>query len=82
MNLFFGKISGEVDSNQIKQGYYKSPKNSSWFNGIDIGDLAYIIGGGKIQLWKAKSWESTGTEDERLQFEILNNDIGINTKKF
>lgn len=82
MNLFFGKISNKVDSNQLIEGYYISPKNSSWFNGIDIGDLAYIIGGDKIQLWKAKSWEGIGTADERLQFEILNSDIGIKTKKF
>ena len=82
MRIFFGKISNKVDSNQLIEGYYISPKNSSWFNGIDIGDLAYIIGGDKIQLWKAKSWEGIGTADERLQFEILNNDVGVKTKKF
>lgn len=76
MNLFFGKISKAFDVNQLKEGYYISPKGSSWFANIEPEDYAYIIGGDKIQFWKAKEW---GEKDgkECLWFEILNDDLGI-----
>jgi len=56
MNLFFGKISKKYDTKQIEEGYYEAPKNSSWFGDIKIGDFCYIIGGDKIQFWKAREW--------------------------
>jgi len=80
VNLYFGKISSKKEKEQIDQGYYRSTKDSSWFNGIQPGDYSFIIGGGKIQLWKAKEWSKKGGEDI-LQFEIIHNDLGINTKK-
>ena len=81
MNIFFGKISGKFDTNQIDEGYYKSDKGSSWFGDLKIGDYAFIIGGDKIQFWKAREW---GVKDdvECLWFDILNSDIGIKLNKF
>lgn len=79
MNLFFGKISTKIEKEQINGGYYRAAKESSWFNGIQPGDYSYIIGGGKIQLWQAKEW-SKKAGDDILQFEIIYDDLGINTK--
>lgn len=81
MNIFFGKISKKVDVQQIEEGYYLSAKGSTWFGEIEIGDYAYIIGGDKIQLWKAKKW---GDKDgkECLWFDILNKNLNINLNKF
>ena len=81
MNIFFGKISKKVDIQQIEEGYYLSAKGSTWFGEIEIGDYAYIIGGDKIQLWKAREW---GEKDgkECLWFDILNKDLSINLNKF
>jgi hypothetical protein len=81
MNIYFGKISGKFDTNQIDEGYYKSDKGSSWFGDLKIGDYAFIIGGDKIQFWKAREW---GSKDnvECLWFDVLNNDIGIKLNKF
>lgn len=80
MNIFFGKISSKKEKEQIEKGYYRALKDSSWFNGITIGDFCFIVGGNKIQLWKAKSWGKK-TGDDILEFEIIHNDLGINTKK-
>lgn len=81
MNIFFGKISKKVDIQQIEEGYYLSAKGSTWFGEIEIDDYAYIIGGDKIQLWKAREW---GNKDgkECLWFDILNKDLSINLNKF
>lgn len=81
MNIFFGKISKKVDVQQIEEGYYLSTKGSTWFGDLEIGDYAYIIGGDKIQLWKAREW---GDKDgkECLWFDILNKNLNINLNKF
>lgn len=83
MNIFFGKISSKFDTNQIKEGYYKAPKGSKLFGSeneiIDINDYVYIIGGNKIQLWKARGWSP---QEDRLWFDIIIEDLKINTKKF
>ena len=70
MNLFFGKISKNFDAQQIEDGYYISPKGSSWFGNLKIGDYVYLIGGDRIQLWKAKEW-GTRNDQECLNFEII-----------
>ncbi len=80
MKLFFGKISTKIDKAQIENGYYQAPKESSWFNGIQPGDYSFTIGGGKIQLWQAKEWGKKDGNDI-LQFDIIHNDLGINTKQ-
>lgn len=80
MKLFFGKISTKKEKDQITQGYYRAIKDSSWFNGIQPGDYCFTIGGGKIQLWKAKTWGKKSGDDV-LEFDIIQNDLGINTKK-
>ena len=80
MNLYFGKISGKVDINQIEEGYYKSPKGASWFGSIQVGDYAFIIGGNKIQFWKAKEWGKKDNED-CLWFDIINDDLEIKLDK-
>lgn len=80
MKLYFGKISSKKEKDQITQGYYRATKDSSWFNGIQLGDYCYTIGGGKIQLWQAKSWGKK-TGDDVLEFDIIHDDLGINTKQ-
>jgi len=80
MKLFFGKISSKKEKDQITQGYYRATKDSSWFNGIQPGDYCFTIGGGKIQLWKAKNWGKKSGDDV-LEFDIIHNDLGINTKQ-
>ena len=79
MNLYFGKISSKKEKEQISEGYYRAVKESSWFNGITPGDYAFVIGGRKIQLWKAREW-SKKTGDDILAFDIVHDDLGINTK--
>lgn len=81
MKLYFGKISTKKEKEQITEGYYRATKDSSWFNGIQPGDYCFTIGGGKIQLWKAKSWGKK-SGDDILEFDIIHNDLGINTKQF
>jgi len=80
MKLFFGKISNKKENNQIYQGYYRATKDSSWFNGIQPDDYCYTIGGGKIQLWKAKSWGKKSGDDV-LEFDIIHDNLEINTKQ-
>ena len=81
MKIYFGKISTKYDADQIDGGYYQAPKNSTWFNGIELGDYAFVIGGNKIQLWKAKEWgEMRDGANDKLDFEILIADTGIETK--
>lgn len=81
MNVFFGKISTKVDKDQLSEGYYQAPKDSSWFNGIQLGDYSFIIGGDKIQLWQAREWNKKEGNDI-LQFDIIHSDLGIKTKQF
>lgn len=80
MNVFFGKISNKYNVNQIEEGFYEAPKKSSWFNGIDIGDLAYVIGGGKIQLWKAEKWVELEGDQDRLYFQVLIPNLNLQIK--
>lgn len=82
MNVYFGKIDASHLPKQLEEGYYQQTKNSSWFSNIQIGDLAYIIGGNKIQLWKAKEWAFEGTDSERLIFDVLINNLDISIKQF
>lgn len=81
MDIYFGKISGKFDTNQIEEGYYKSDQGSTWFGSLEIGDYAFVIGGDRIQLWKAREW---GKKDsvECLWFDILNDDLAIKLNKF
>ncbi|CAM1346385.1 McrB family protein [Tenacibaculum crassostreae] len=81
MNIFFGKISTKFEKEQINEGYYKAAKGSTWFGDIEVGDFAYIIGGDKIQLWKAREW-GKHNEKECLWFDILNSNLGIKTNRF
>nr|WP_315150689.1 AAA family ATPase [uncultured Flavobacterium sp.] len=81
MKIFFGKISGNFDTKQIDDGYYQALKGSTWFNGIDVGDYAFIIGGNRIQLWKARAWNKmTTNENDKLDFDILISDTGLKIK--
>lgn len=80
MRIFFGKISGNVDTDQLVGGYYRAPKASNWFNGVDIGDYVFLIGGGKIQLWQAREWSNLGTGNEQLDFDKLIEDLPLEVK--
>ncbi|WP_316851591.1 McrB family protein [Pedobacter agri] len=81
MKIFFGKISVEIDEQQIDQGYYRAPRSSTWFNGLELGDLVFLIGGGRIQLWRAREWGSD-EHGERLNVEVLLDNIGISIERF
>lgn len=76
MNIFFGKISKLFDIKQIEDGFYIAPQGSSWFGDLNIDDYVYLIGGEKIQFWRAKEWGEKDGE-ECLFFDILNPDLGI-----
>ncbi|MDZ7696308.1 MAG: hypothetical protein U5R49_05030 [Deltaproteobacteria bacterium] len=80
MKLYFGKISRKKEKDQITEGYYRATKDSSWFNGIQPGDYCFTIGGGKIQLWRAKYWAKKSGDDV-LEFDIIHDELGINTKQ-
>lgn len=80
MSIFFGKISQKIDINQINEGYYIAPRGSSWFGDLEIDDFVYLIGGDKIQFWKAREWDKKNDKDI-LRFEILNPDLGINVSQ-
>lgn len=81
MNLFFGKITNKIDAEQLTLGYYSVKDGDlGWLNGIQPGDYSYIIGGNKVQLWRAESWNKKNNT-EILNFEIIHNDLGINTKQ-
>ncbi|WP_316793733.1 McrB family protein [Pedobacter frigoris] len=82
MNIFFGKISNEHNPQQLIDGFYEAPKSSTWFNGLALDDYAFIIGGGKIQLWKAKEWQVSENGNDRLYFEVLNEKLPIDISKF
>lgn len=75
--LFFGKIPDSNNPQQLVDGYYQAAKGSSWFGQIAIGDYCYIIGGNTIQFWQAKEWKVIAEQD-RLYFEVLNKNLGIN----
>lgn len=67
-----------MNPHQFQEGYYETD-NKSWFNGIDVGDYAFMISGSNIQLWRAKSWEKGGY---KLVFEKLVTNIEGRTAKF
>ncbi len=80
MRIFFGKISQKFDTVQLTEGYYSAPKGSSWFGNLQIDDYVYMIGGNKVQFWKAREWgEKDGAEC--LFFDILSADLGINVSQ-
>lgn len=81
MRIFFGKINKDVNTGQLKGGYYISPKSSNKYGfgdeKIDIGDYCFMIGGGTVALWKAQEWK-----EDRLVFTILKKDVFMNTSSF
>jgi len=76
MKIFFGKIASKFDPKQFQQGYYDTD-SESWFNGIDVGDYAFVISGSNIELWQAKKWTRNGAI--RLDFEKKVTGIGGRT---
>jgi hypothetical protein len=80
MRIYFGKISKEYNIDQIEHGYYSAARGSTWFNGIDLEDYAFVIGGDRIQLWKAREWKRENDAD-RLEFEILIPNLGISVRE-
>ncbi|HUW39408.1 MAG TPA: AAA family ATPase [Rectinemataceae bacterium] len=80
MALFFGKISAaKGPQGQLENGFYLAPRDCSWYNGIDVGDYAFVIGGGKVALWKAREWMEAGAENDgdRLYFDIVIRDLAV-----
>lgn len=79
MAIYFGKFSDKFPT-QIENGFYETDRHEM-FGGLQVGDLVYAIGGGKIQLWKAKKWLNNGSS-KKMEFEIISKDLGINTNEF
>ena len=85
MRLFFGRISKGNEPRQIEEGYYAAFSSDNWFGDIEINDYAFVIGGDKIQLWKAKAWsklDRDGREFDRLDFDIIFSDLPLEIKDF
>jgi 5-methylcytosine-specific restriction enzyme B len=60
MKLFFGKISQEFSEQHEGNFYAGGDKNSSSYNGLEIGDYVFPIYGGKItKLWKVREYSDT-----------------------
>lgn len=75
--IFFGKIS-KAYPQQFKEKYYAGGKSgSSWYNGLEIGDLVFPIFNQAInELWKVKAYDSTPNsinEEGSVQFEVVKN---------
>lgn len=80
MALFFGKISEDKGpQGQLEKGFYRAPRKGPWYNGIDVGDYAFIIGGGKVALWKTREWLEAGVDGDEdcLYFDIVIKDLGV-----
>lgn len=81
MNIYFGKISQKIDIIQLTEGYYSAPEGSTWFGDLQPGDYVYMIGGDKVQFWKAREWgEKKG--NYCMHFDIINADLGISVSQF
>lgn len=63
---------------QFQEGYYETD-NKAWYNGIDVGDYAFMISGSSIELWQARKWENEGY---KLVFDKLVTHIEGQTAKF
>jgi len=79
MAILFGKFSDKFPA-QIENGFYETDRHEM-FGSLEVGDLVYAIGGGRIQLWKAKKWTSNG-DFKKMEFEIISNNLEINTNEF
>ena len=78
--IFFGKLTGEYGQEQFNKHYVKA-SGSEWFGKLEIKDYAFIGFKSKIALWQvvSKSKENDGT---KFDFNVIIEDIGLNTKKF
>lgn len=60
MKLFFGKISQDKGEQHENNFYAGGPKESPWYNGLEIGDYVFPIFGGKIyKLWQVSKFSKT-----------------------
>lgn len=64
--LYFGKFQ---DEKQINGHYYKG--NSSWYNGLQVGDYVFVIKSGVKALWKASYFEELGDDGSNLHFDEI-----------
>src|SRR5574344_131598 len=78
--LFFGKIPSTKDPNQFKNCYVKA--TIDWLNGLNIGDYTFVGCDSTIALWKAKGSEQLSSNELKMNFEIIDPNIGFNTKVF
>lgn len=75
-NVFFGKVTNL--RNQLDEKFYQT-EDESWFGELTEGAFVFIIGEGKIRLWRAKEWIQ---EDKlfRMNFEEIIEDTKLDTK--
>lgn len=77
MKLFFGKISQELGEQHENNFYAAGPKDSPWYNGLEIGDYVFPIYGGKIyKLWQVREYAKTPItkktfEDQAVLFDVV-----------
>lgn len=75
-NVFFGKVTNL--RNQLQEKFYQT-EDESWFGDLVEGAFVFIIGEGKIRLWRAKEW----IQDDklfRMNFEEIIEDTKLDTK--
>ena len=76
-NFFIGKIPPKKDRQdpQLTGKYYEA--DQGWFNGLQVGDYAFIVSGSKVLFWQAKKWENQPNGGVRMNFNELVGDCGI-----
>jgi 5-methylcytosine-specific restriction protein B len=80
MRIFFGKIKSTTDNKQIQGAYYETLSPMK-LGDIEAGDLAFIISGTSIHLWKAQ--ERLDIEGgAKMLFEVIHHNLPLNSKKF
>jgi len=77
MKLFFGKISQELGEQHENNFYAAGPKESPWYNGLEIGDYVFPIYGGRIyKLWQVREFSKTPVtkkafDDKAVLFDVV-----------
>lgn len=82
-NFFIGKIPAPKNGSQNLQltgKYYEA--DQGWFNGLQVGDYAFIVSGSKVLFWQAKKWENQPNGGVRMNFNELVGDCGIRPVEF
>jgi len=73
--IFFGKLSMQYPQQFNDKYYAGGKKGSTWYNGLEIGDLVFPIYTQMIkELWRVKSYDSSPnsiSDEGSVQFEVV-----------